>query len=793
MRPFFTSLIAVRSELYRLLFGVLIGLIGASTTSGQSLPVGFNVNKTGDGYSQPTGLTFNGQQQFVWDKAGRVWVSTWNGTQYVKQTTPVLNIAPEVGNWRDLGLLSVALDPNFAQNGFVYLFYSVDRHHLINFGTTSYNANTDTYFSASICRLTRYRLIQTNGVFTTDYASRKILIGETKSTGVPIVYEAHAGGTILFGRDGSLLLSTGDNAGSATPDKGSSPGTYYQQALTDSIITPAENVGSFRSQMLTSLCGKVLRIDPNTGDGIASNPFYEGNNPRSARSRVWALGFRSAFRMTLQGGTGSTNPADGNPGTLLVGDVGSGIWEDLHIIRAAGENAGWPMYEGITPSYNFPDIAKTLENKDEPNTDATCNKPFLTFADLLRPAPVSATAVATSPCGTTPLPGPQRRYFHSPPALDWNHGAPNARTPTFSGTVATATTISLNSTACAGNPFSGVCAIGGAWYPSNAAFPTTWHNTLFFADYGSNWIRAATLNGNGGISQVREFLPDNGGNGIVDVAYNPLDGNLYYLNLSTGEVKKISYGGNQPPVVVATANPQTGSSPLSVTFTGSNSSDPDGDPLTYEWTFSDGATSTVANPVRVFSSAPDAQGVLVQTYTAQLAVTDSKGLRTVSPLIRISLDNLAPTARITTPVDNATYPLDRASSYTLAATVTDDNVAGLTYAWQVTLRHNTHEHREPIQTTASPTITISPVGCDGETYYYLVKLTVTDAGGLTASDSVKIYPDCNSANLAISTLQATTLTNSVQLNWTNPTIPFDNVLVVAKAGSGFSDRPLEVV
>ncbi|TAE24433.1 MAG: hypothetical protein EAZ91_20400 [Cytophagales bacterium] len=794
----------LRLGVCRLLVCLLICLVDVSILLGQSLPPGFNSSKSGDGYDQPTGLAFNGQQQFVWDKAGRVWVSIWNGSQYVKQATPVLDISPEVGNWRDFGLLSIALDPNFAQNGFVYLYYAVDRHHLLHFGTAQYNPTTDTYFNASICRLTRYRLVQTNGVFTADPASRKILIGETKSTGIPVVYESHAGGTIVFGRDGSLLLSTGDNAGMASPDKGSAPETYYQQALLDSIIRPAENVGSFRSQMPSSLCGKILRVDPNTGDGLASNPFFQGNTPRSARSRVWALGFRNPFRMTLQGGTGSTNPADGNPGTLIVGDVGPGVWEDLHIIRAGGENAGWPQYEGILPSYNFPDFAQTVENQDEPNPNAgppnyagpnsPCNRPFLTFAELLRDAPASGTAVVSGPCGTTPLPGLQRRYVHSPPALDWNHGANITRTPTFSGTIATATTISQSGTAGVGNPFRGNCVIGGAWYPSNASFPTDWHNTLFFADYGANWIRAATLDANGGISRVREFLPENGGDGIVDVAYNPLDGGLYFLNGNTGEVRKISHGGNRPPVVVATASTPTGTSPLSVTFTGSDSSDPDGDPLTYEWTFSDGSTSPVANPVRSFTVGHDAQGVLIRSYTARLAITDSKGLRTISQPILISLDNPAPTAWITDPINNAKYPLDRATSYTLTASVTDDAPTRLTYAWQVTLRHNNHQHREPVMYTTNPVVTISPVGCDGEDYYYLISLKVTDDGGLTAQDSVKIYPNCNSPNLAISGLTATTLSNSsVRLNWINPSISFDNVLIAAKADSGFIDKPSELV
>lgn len=128
----------------------------------------------------------------------------------------------------------------------------------------------------------------------------------------------------------------------------------------------------------------------------------------------------------------------------------------------------------------------------------------------------------------------------------------------------------------------------------------------------------------------------------------------------------------------------------------------------------------------------------------KLTVKDNQGLSDAKTL-QVSVDNAAPTARITNPINNAKYVLDRESSYTLTAAVTDEVPTSLTYAWQVALRHNNHEHREPVLTTASPVIKVSPVGCDGETYYHLITLKVTDAGGLTAQDSVKIYPDCNSA------------------------------------------------
>ncbi|GAB3995427.1 hypothetical protein GCM10028807_35530 [Spirosoma daeguense] len=723
----------------------------------------------------------DGKQLFVWDKAGRVWVSNWNGVQYVKQTSVVLDISPEVGNWRDFGLASMCLDPNFATNGLIYLFYVVDRHHLLNFGTTAYNAATNDYFKATISRVTRYKVLKTNNVLTADASSRKVLLGETKSTGVPLTHESHAGGTILFGTDGTLLVSTGDNASYNTTDKGSSSDTYWQTAISDGIMRTNENVGAFRAQMITSLCGKVLRIDPNTGDGVASNPFYSSANPRAPASRVWALGFRNPNRMSLQSGTGSTNPANGNPGTLYVGDVGWSTWEDVHLIKQGGENAGWPIYEGILEISSYATAAQTLENRDEPNPTNTCNKPYLTFANLLKQAS-SGTTTVLNPCSNQPLPGLQRRYVHSVPALDYHHTQNNARVPVFTSTTTTASLIGSSGSPATGTPFKGNCVTGGIYY-TGTNFPAAYRNLYFFGDYGNNWIKAATLNSNGAVTNVRDFVPAGGTNGVVDIEYNPLDEAIYFTNINNGEIRKISYGTNQPPIAVISADKTVGSSPLTVQFKGDGSSDPDGDAITYAWDFGDATSSTAINPAHTFT------GTGTQSFTVRLTVTDSRG-QTASQQMVISLNNAAPTVKITTPAANSLYPLDRESTYQLKATVTDETPASLAYSWQVILRHNNHQHAEPVVTEASPSVKISPVGCDGDTYYYLIKVLVTDNGGLTATDSVKIYPDCASANLAVRNLVGTVNANTnVNLNWSSPTAPFDEVLVAVKAGSGFLDRP----
>ncbi|MEO7983958.1 MAG: hypothetical protein ABI688_07745, partial [Bacteroidota bacterium] len=68
----------------------------------------------------------------------------------------------------------------------------------------------------------------------------------------------------------------------------------------------------------------------------------------------------------------------------------------------------------------------------------------------------------------------------------------------------------------------------------------------------------------------------------------------------------------------------------------------------------------------------------------------------------------------------------------------------LKYEWQTFLRHNVHEHAEPIDTSRNTSTVISRIGCSGsDNYYWIVKLKVTDAAGLSTVDSAKIFPACN--------------------------------------------------
>jgi glucose/arabinose dehydrogenase len=731
----------------------------------QQLPAGFALSQMQEGYNQPVGSIFSpdGQQLFVWEKGGRVWASTWNGRAYVRQPLPVLDIAEEVGDWRDFGLLSVCLDPNFRDNGLLYLLYVVDRHHLLYYGTPQYNREANEYNNATISRVTRYRVANTNGALAADLGSRRVLLGETRSTGVPLLYESHAAGTIMFGQDGSLLVSTGDNSSYSSTDAGSAGESYYQAALADGIMRPEENVGSFRSQMVNSLCGKVLRIDPNTGNGLPGNPFYDGGNVRSARSRVWALGLRNPFRMSIQPNTGSSNINDGNPGTLLVGDVGWDTYEEFHVLNQSGLNAGWPIYEGLTPMPGYAN--SNARNLDEPGQP--------TFVSLLR----QPTSTASDPVAAN------RRFTHARPALDWHHTMAATRVPAFDGNTPTTRMIGTAG-APAGTPFGGNASMGGAYY-AGGQFPDTYRNSYFVADFGQNWIKNVVLtqDGTNQVQQVREFAPAGFGQGIVDLKVNPRDGSLVYINIYTGQLMCISYGANLPPVARLSADVTTGVSPLRVKFTGTDSSDPEGNALTYRWDFGDGTTSTEANPEHVFAS-NTARG-----FTVTLTVMDNRQLTDTDQLV-ISANNIAPQVQITTPVDGSFYPVDKATYYQLQANVTDNNKDNMSYEWQVSLYHNNHHHDEPVNNEMSPTVLISPVGCStNETYYYQIALKVTDNGGLSTTTYSRIYPDCNSLPVTVSNLTATPQVKAVRLSWQNPATDFDEILVVARANEDVQDHP----
>lgn len=743
-----------------LVAGLLCAMSNLSQCAGANLPSGFTKQTVGGTWTDAIGLTFDANgRMFVWEKAGKVWVVE-NG---VKLSTPLLDISDEVGNWRDHGLMSVVLHPNFLNNGYFYLLYVADFHHVAQYGTANYVPTASQYFRATIGRVTRYTARSSDGYRTADPNSRLVLIGESITTGLPILDVTHAVGSLAFGVDGSLLVSCGDAAGTT----GGAPGAlntsaYVSQAVADGIITPEENVDSFRSQMVDSLAGKVLRIDPVTGNGMVGNPYFNAASPRSARSRVWALGLRNPFRISLRPGTGSHEPADANPGVIYIGDVGWDNWEELDVARSGGVNFGWPLYEGMEAMTDYHESG--IQNLKAPNplSGGSCS-PYFQFVDLLKQDTTQPVSFP-NPCNISQqIPPSIPKFEHTRPVLDWGrNGNGPARTGTYNGAgTATVVTVGAAGSPVAGSTFKGNCAIGGVWY-TGTEFPPPYANTYMMADYGEGWVKSIVFDANDRPTAVQDFIT--GEENIFSLATNPKDGSLYYV-VNGSTIAKVTYigEGNRPPVAEASANKYYGSGPLTVVFSSVDSIDPEGHALTYHWNFGDGTpTSAAANPTHTFT-APNSSP---KSYVVTLTVTDNNGA-TSQTTVLISVNNTPPIVNITSPNDGGSYSMTQSTSYNLTAAVSDGQTAAgsLTYAWQVFLHHNEHYHPEPVMTSASASTVISPIGCDGNAYYYRIRLTVTDPQGLTAWDEVYLYPECD-LPMAPNALTATPITSTrVQLAW----------------------------
>ena len=283
------------------------------------------------------------QTMFIAEKDGTVKVANGN----VVQAALFLDFSERINSARDRGLMDIALHPQFGKGtnqDYLYLLYVNDftapnQAPRLKAGDEDFDKNRN-------ARVTRVRAQNVNGVWSAVPNSEEIIVGKystweninspfndstidlsippsgvrTNQDGtitnlddyIAVDSQSHAPGTIVFGPDGNLYVTVGDGT------------SYY-----------ATDPRTARGQDIGNLSGKVLRINPDTGEGLADNPFWNGNG-NSNQSKVFALGVRNGFRAVFDPG-----PA----GKLLVADVGWNTAEEINIIKR-GDNLGWPWFEG---------------------------------------------------------------------------------------------------------------------------------------------------------------------------------------------------------------------------------------------------------------------------------------------------------------------------------------------------------------------------------------------------------------------------------------------------------------
>jgi len=707
--------------------------------AGATPPAGFTYTLIPGPWDQPVGVTFDGNgRMYVWERAGRVWIVE-NG---VKSAVPLIDLSEEVGFWKDHGLLGFALHPNFLQNGFIYLFYAVDHYYLQHAGLPGYDPTKSEELVPSIGRITRYTARSSDGFRSVDPASRRILLGESPSTGCPLLFESHGVGTLAFGSDDSLLAGCGDGASFNGADSGGPQyGAYTQQALAEGIIAPKEDIGAFRAQLPSSLAGKILRLDPQTGDGLPSNPFYDAANPRSARSRIFALGMRNPFRFTIRPNTGSHDQADGDPGSIYVGNVGWNTWEEIEVVDTAGYNSGWPIFEGmdLEPDYSLLQVPN-LDAPNPLNGGPGCNRPFFYFTELIVQETLGVPSFP-NPCNASvQVPPTIPRFMHRRPTIAYGRsGTGPMLTPTFTGGGPTSIQVGTPGSPVTGTSMGGTTAIAGVWY-TGSDFPPEFRNTYFHGEFGYGYLSNIKFDPLDHPTNVEFF--DTAFGSPTQLATSPTTGALYVTDVVGSTITRINYVGigNQPPIAKATATPIFGPTPLSVAFSSAGSSDPEGQALSYSWSFGDGTpASTAANPVHTFF-APVGVSVV---YPVTLTVRDSTS-QTATAQAFVAVNDTPPLVTITSPASQTLYSMTSNTTYNLTANINDpEQGAGqLTCQWQVNLHHNTHVHPEPVVNSCSTTATITPVGCDGNVYYYTFTLSVTDPFGLRTQKEVAVYPNC---------------------------------------------------
>lgn len=679
---------------------------------------------------------------YVSDFAGRVWLIQ----EGVLNPQPVLDISDEVAGYGELGSLGFALHPDFMLNGYFYLLYVVDRHHLLHYGTPEYDPAANLYEQATIGRLTRFQ-VQLNDHYTIIPESRTVLYGAAIGEGNACVAPSHGTGDIVFGTDGTLLFSIGDGntwvnyfAGGDQPVP---PFAYDTQALADGILSAEENVGSFRAQQIDSYSGKVLRIDPITGEGITGNPFFDISNPGSARSKVWALGLRNPYRMTLKPGSGTTDPALANPGTLYITDVGYNQWEEINVCDGPGYNFGWPLYEGMHQNPGYYGTYRKNFFSPNPLADNNCADDYFSFQQLIQQENAQHSYFYPNPCNTQiDIANNSITHIHTRPALSYrnaaNGGSDSPQIPGFNE-LGQAIGVSISDAAAAVEQaefFEGIAGMTGDFY-SGQSYPEGYLGILPVLDY-MGWLKVFWFDENHKLYKMEHWL--SGLSNVIDMRYNPNDECYYMIKMFPSEISKLCFTGNLSPIVHVTPTPPYGPSPLEVFFNTEGTYDPEGDPLTYEWNFGDGNFSDEIAPVHTYT-APNNDPY---TLEAILTVSDTAGNSVVRNML-ISLNNSPPNVSITSIIDSTLYSMNTPTQYALYADVTDSEhpTELLQYSWDSYLHHNLHFHAVNSNSEIESAFVLYPVGCgEIDSYYYRIALTVTDPEGLIGFDEVNMFPDC---------------------------------------------------
>ncbi len=632
------------------------------------------------------------------ERSGEVWLhNPANGLKTLAAKVDVYQHDEE-------GLQSVALDPNFAKNRWVYLYYSPPLNTpkdnpdtpTVNEGDAPFNGTPAQFepFKGYI-QLSRFKWTGS----TVDLRSEQRILQVPVDRGIC----CHVGGDIVFDRDGNLILATGDDTNPFESDgyapiderQGRNPAFDAQRT--------AANTNDLRGKVLR------IRVGPNGGYTVPAGNLFVDTNPLT-KPEIYAMGLRNPFRIEYNRRTGELYVADYSPDASapnpLRGPAGQGKWT----IMTQPGNYGWPYCATRELPYIDYDFATGTSGaafncaapvNESPHNTGAKQLPAVTQPDVWYSYGASAEFPELGTGGIGPMAGPAYVY--------------DAKV---------------------------------AKKKDSTAWPSYYDNVPLFYEWTRDYIKAFFTRG-GNVTRIEPVLSTLDFDNPIDLEFGP-EGALYVLeygdgffgkNLPGAEFARVDHNGargNHSPTVTATASKTEGPSPLTVQFTGTVS-DPDGDRLRFAWDFEgDGRVdSRVQNPTHTFAE----DGV----YRATLRVTDQRG-RSVSDYVEITVGQ-RPVVRLIQPVEG--QPFKFGDTVQFQVEVTDDGPVDCSRV-RVTyiLGHDTHGHPQTTAAGCTGSITTTvPSGHDPaqDDLNAVFVAEYTDEGSgdlppLTGSDQVVLEP-----------------------------------------------------
>ena len=366
------------------------------------------------------------------------------------------------------GLLGVKADPDFAKNHFVYMFYSVP--------------------DSPMNRLSRFTLEND----TILNSSEKVILEFYEQRDIC----CHTGGSIAFGPNKTLFVSTGDNT---TPfDEPNQKYVSHGYAPLDDRPGHYQYDERRSSGNTNDLRGKILRIrvkDDGSYEIPEGNLFPKGTD--KARPEIYVMGNRNPYRI-------SVDPKNGN---LYWGEVGPDAnvdsletrgpqgYDEVNQARKAGF-FGWPFFIGNNYPYHIYDYAT---GKSGPAFD-----------------PAKPINNSRNNTGLTELPPAQPAFIWYP------YGVSTMDFPSLGAG---------GRTAMAGPVYY------SDLYPKETRYPSYYDGKFFFNEWMRGYIKAVTMKANGDYDRMEPFMPNTKFHAAIDIEVGP-DGRFYVLEYGSGWFSK---------------------------------------------------------------------------------------------------------------------------------------------------------------------------------------------------------------------------------------------------------------